>query len=278
MKSKNFLLVALLASTVALAACDTKEGKYTTAQMTDAVIKQLQAERPDQPVTDEMRKQIEDSLTQASAVVEAARAEKLDQTEEVKALVQASALQTVAGEYFASKMAAYKPTDEELKKIYDDETQKMKDRISLSANEYHLRHILLDTQAQADEVIAKLKAGEKFEVLAKTSKDASSAVNGGDLGWNSLESWVPEFSEAAAKLKPKEYTQTAVQSQFGFHVIELLEAPRASKTPKAATPEMPSFDKVKPQVLEMAKGLYFKKLQDGFKVKDPKVESVEVKK
>lgn len=278
MKKKNLLLVALLGA-ITLSACGAKDEKYTTAQMTDAVVKQLQSERPEQPVTAELRQQIENSITQASAVVEAARAEKLDQSEQVKALIQASALQTVAGEYLSSKMAAYKPTDEELKKVYDDEAQKMKDSIALSANEYHLRHILLDTQAQADEVIVKLKAGEKFEVLAKTSKDASSALNGGDLGWSSLDNFVPEFSEAAAKLKPTEYTQTAVKSQFGFHVIELLAAPRASEKSKVEIPEMPDFETVKPQVLDMAKALYLKKLQDSFKVvKDSAAESVEVKK
>lgn len=278
MKKSKLLLSILLVSAVGLSACGAKETKYTSAQMTDAVVKQLQSERPEQPVTDEMRKQIEESIKQASAVADAARTEKLDQSEQAKVLTQVSALQTLAGEYFASKMAAYKPTDEELKKVYDDEVQKVHAQMALSAKEYHLRHILVETQAQADEIIAKLKAGEKFEVLAKASKDPGSAARGGDLGWASLEGWVPEFSAAASKLKVNEYTQAAVKSQFGFHVIELLEEPRASKKPQAAMPEMPAFDQVKPQVLEMAKANYMKKLQDGFKDAAAAAKAVEVKK
>ena len=147
-------------------------------------------------------------------------------------------------------MATFKPSDEELKKIYNEQVSK--------GQEYHLRHILVDDENKAKEIIAKLKAGEKFEALAKLSKDTASAVKGGDLGWMPLDAWVPEFKEAAATLQAKQITDAPVKTQFGYHVIQLVEAPRAPQN-------VPAFEAVKPQVLEMAKRDHLKQLQDSFK-------------
>jgi len=96
----------------------------------------------------------------------------------------------------------------------------------------HLRHILLKTNEIEDDATVRQKlshmrdqilAGkEDFEVLAKTnSQDPGSAVNGGDLGWTQLDSFVPEFSATAAALKPDEIS-APFRTQFGWHIVQML--------------------------------------------------------
>jgi foldase protein PrsA len=86
------------------------------------------------------------------------------------------------------------------------------------------RHILVGDEATALTLIERLKKGEDFAALAKEfSTDTSSAVNGGDLGWFGPGAMVAEFETAAYALeKPGDFTQTPVQSQFGYHIIQLI--------------------------------------------------------
>lgn len=86
------------------------------------------------------------------------------------------------------------------------------------------RHILVSDPAIAITVIERLKNGEDFATLAKElSEDTGSAVNGGDLGWFGSGAMVAEFETAAFALeKPGDFTLEPVQSQFGYHIIQLI--------------------------------------------------------
>lgn len=87
--------------------------------------------------------------------------------------------------------------------------------------EQRASHILLKTEAEALEVIAKLDQGADFAELAKESSTGPSADNGGDLGYFTADQMVPEFADAAAKMQPGEYSKAPTQTQFGWHVIKL---------------------------------------------------------
>lgn len=90
--------------------------------------------------------------------------------------------------------------------------------------EIHARHILVESQAEAEAVIAELDAGGDFAAIAKEkSTDTGSGANGGDLGFFTPEQMVPEFSAAAVALEPGSYSKTPVQSRFGWHVIKVEE-------------------------------------------------------
>ena len=250
MKKNSILVTLILAGTLTLSACDMMgKKKPTTEQLVNAVVSTMGADG--QKVTDEQRKNIEEALAIQAAVAEAARKDKLDQDANVKALISLQEDQVLMQEYMRKKMEAFKPTDADLKNVYDKQVGQL--------SEYHFRHILVKTEEEAKAIIEKLKAGSNFAELAKQSIDPS-GVKGGDLGWAPLSRWVPEFSAAGSTLKPKEFTQTPVKSQFGYHVIELVEAAR---TPAA----VPPFEAVKTQLVEMAKQDYAKKLEDGFKPK-----------
>jgi peptidyl-prolyl cis-trans isomerase C len=97
--------------------------------------------------------------------------------------------------------------------------------------EVSARHILLETEAQAREVIKELAGGADFVELAKTRSKGPSGAKGGDLGFFGEGQMVPAFSKAAFALKPGETTQEPVQTQFGWHVIKV-EDRRTVQPPK----------------------------------------------
>lgn len=90
--------------------------------------------------------------------------------------------------------------------------------------EVHARHILVPDEATAKQIIAELDKGADFAALSKQySKDPGAAQQGGDLGFFKKTEMVPEFADAAFALQPGQITQTPVHTQFGWHVIQVVE-------------------------------------------------------
>lgn len=152
----------------------------------------------------------------------------------------------------ASKEAA---TEAEMKKLYEESVKKMTPQ-----EEVRARHILVETEEKAKELIGKLKGGADFATLAKeNSKDPGSA-EGGDLGYFTKDQMVPEFAEAAFKLE-KDKISDPVKSQFGFHIIKLED--------KRKQPA-PAYDQVKPQIEQFiarkAQAELVAKLREGAKI------------
>lgn len=106
-------------------------------------------------------------------------------------------------------------SDAELRKAYEQKKTEAGPMLI-----YKVGHILLASEEEANEVIAKLKKGESFEKLAKKlSKDTGSKERGGDLDWLRPNGSVPEFDQALAGMKDGEISQAPVQTKFGWHVI-----------------------------------------------------------
>ncbi len=95
------------------------------------------------------------------------------------------------------------------------------------------RHILVQTEAQAQDIINQLNQGANFAALAQKDSIDPGAKNGGELGWFSQDEMVPAFATAAFALQPGQYTKTPVQTQFGWHII-LCEGKRTAPTPTLA--------------------------------------------
>lgn len=92
----------------------------------------------------------------------------------------------------------------------------------LNANaEVRARHILLDSEAVARDVIAVLNAGADFVKLARTRSLGPSAEQGGDLDYFTRDNMTPAFAEAAFSLEAGQYSQAPVQTEFGWHVIKV---------------------------------------------------------
>jgi peptidyl-prolyl cis-trans isomerase C len=129
-----------------------------------------------------------------------------------------------------SKAAASEPA---MKKLYEESVAQNK-----PVEEVRARHILVETEDEAKEVLAKLKTGGDFAALAKAeSKDPGSA-DGGDLGYFTKDQMVAEFAEAAFKLE-KDALSEPVKTQFGWHIIKVED--------KRNKP-VPGFDQVKSQI------------------------------
>ncbi|HEX5513827.1 MAG TPA: peptidylprolyl isomerase [Gammaproteobacteria bacterium] len=105
--------------------------------------------------------------------------------------------------------------------------------------EYHARHILVDSKEKAEKIIAQLDKGADFGKLAEENSTDSTSSNGGDLGWFQPEQMVAPFAEAVQQLQPGAYSKEPVQTQFGWHIVKLEET-------RAVTP--PPLDEVRQQL------------------------------
>jgi len=102
----------------------------------------------------------------------------------------------------------------------------------------HVRHILISTQEEAEEVLRRLQAGEDFAALATTfSLDQSTKDKGGDLGFLPRGIMSPEFDAVAFTLAPGE-TSGVVQSQYGYHIVQVIERDPAREVPPELLPAL----------------------------------------
>ena len=127
--------------------------------------------------------------------------------------------QLINEQIVATLVEETKVSDAEIKEYYEGNTSNFAEQAAV-----HAAHILFDAddKATAEKVLAEVKTGGNFGALAKEySKDAASAANGGDLGWPTS-AYVPEFQAAAEKLLPGQISDL-VQSQYGYHIIKLIE-------------------------------------------------------
>jgi peptidyl-prolyl cis-trans isomerase C len=220
----------------------TVNGKPIPKSRVDFIVKQRATQG--QPDSEEARKAILDNLiTQEVVAQEADRmgyAKKSDVRTQLDLLRQQVLVQALVQDHFK----AHPIKDEEMLAEYN------KVKASRGDKEYKVRHILVDKETEANEIVAQLKKGAKFEDLAKQSKDPGSKEKGGDLDWNTPATFVKPFAEALTKLEKGKYTETPVQTQFGWHVIQLDDV-RAL--------QFPAFDTVKPQLLSRMQELEVQK-------------------
>ncbi|GAB0118913.1 peptidylprolyl isomerase [Acidisoma sp. 7E03] len=134
-------------------------------------------------------------------------------------------------------------TPDAIKAVYDKDYANKP-----GAEEVHARHILVKTEAEAQDIIKQLDkdGGKNFAELAnKDSTDPGNSNNGGDLGWFKKSDMVPEFADAAFALKDGQITQTPVHTQFGWHVIQVL-GHRTDPAPKLEDVQ----DKIRNQLIQ----------------------------
>ncbi len=161
-------------------------------------------------------------LIDSKLIANAGRKDRLQDDPEVKKRL-AGLEERVIQEVYITRRVEAAVSDKTVQERYDQYVKANPPKEEVSA-----RHILVQTEAQANEVLAELKKGADFAELAKTrSIDPSGKQNGGDLGFFGREEMVPEFSEAAFKLGEGETTEAPVKSQFGWHIIKV-EAKRQS--------------------------------------------------
>jgi foldase protein PrsA len=126
--------------------------------------------------------------------------------------------------------------EEDLKAYYD----KNKENFATTPHQVRASHILLPTKAEAEAVLAELKAGKDFATLAKAkSTDPGSKDNGGDLNFFSKGQMNPEFEAAAFALKKGEMSGVVEAPDSGFHIIKVTDIIEAV---------IPPYDTIKEEV------------------------------
>lgn len=146
------------------------------------------------------------------------RAENLADDPEVKKLMSEYETQAIR-QVYVTRYLDRQVTEEAIKARYE---KNLKD--NPPPEEVRAAHILVKTEDEAKSIIEQLKGGADFAALAKEkSTDKGSGANGGELGWFAKDVMVKEFADAAFAMKPDEFSQAPVKSQFGYHVIKLEE-------------------------------------------------------
>jgi peptidyl-prolyl cis-trans isomerase C len=250
---KSTLIAVALLATAQIASAQNiaiVNGKPVTMVRFETMMTQVT--KNGQPRSPEVEKQVKDELVHREILMQEAARRGIPASRDFKAQMELATQAVMIRELQTSFLAANPINDADAQKEY--ETVKAQQ----GGSEYRARHILVESEDEAKDIIAKLKLGTKFEELASKSKDTGSAARGGDLDWANAGAYVPEFSRALAALKKGELTETPVKTQFGWHVIRLDDT-RAS--------QFPEFEQVKEQVKERMKQMrwneFQKKLRDS---------------
>lgn len=229
-------------------------GKAVSKERLEALAQQYA--RAGRPVTQDMQGQLREELIAREVFAQAAVSRGLDATEDYKNQLELTKQSLLIRELFTDFQNKNPVTDAEVKAEYD------KFAAANAGKEYRARHILVEKEAQAKDIIARLKKGAKFEDLAKRlSKDPGSGANGGDLDWANPTGYVKEFSDALVALGKGKTTEAPVKSQFGFHVIRLDDIRDI---------QLPKLEEVKPQIAQQLQqqriGKFQQELRDKAKV------------
>ena len=177
-----------------------------------------------------------DSLIDTKLSVAQARREGFDKKAEVVRRMTRVQDQILQRAYLEEKIEEGM-TEEAIKGAYEKFVEESK-----GGEEVRASHILVETEAQAKELIAELDGGAEFFELAKSKSIGPTADVGGDLGFFKREGMVAEFSDVAFLLKDGETSQTPVRSQYGWHVIRVVERRKAKP---------PMFEEVEGEVRNM---------------------------
>jgi peptidyl-prolyl cis-trans isomerase C len=227
-------------------------GKAVPKARFDSFVDQV-TKQGNQPRTPELERQIKDELVLREIFLQEAERRGLQRSPDYKTQMDIARQSILIRELFTDFQKTSAVTDADVQAEYD------KFKGQAGEKEFRARHILVEKEDEAKDLIAKLKAGAKFEDLAKaSSKDPGSAQNGGDLDWAAPGNYVPEFSQAMTKLEKGQFTQEPVKSQFGYHVI-LLEDVRQA--------QFPSLEEVKPQITQRLQQQKLAKFRDDLKAK-----------
>jgi peptidyl-prolyl cis-trans isomerase C len=262
-RQMNSLAVALVAGTFALAAgaqekaapAKPKASASSTSRVVvngvtipqmrfDAMNKELTAQgQPDNP---ERHQAVKEELINREVLAQAAQKRGLDKSPDIAAQMDMARQAVLVRALFETEVKANPITDDMLKAQYEQF------KGTMGTNEYKVRHILVDNEAEAKQIVADLNKGGDFAKIAKEkSKDPGSKDNGGDLDWGPPARYVKPFADAVVATPKGQITKEPVKTDFGYHVI---------KVDDVRPMKVPTFDEVKEQFRQRAQQAQIQKL------------------
>ena len=191
-------------------------------------------QKPAEDLSDPEREALIDELIGFYLMANVAETDGVTQEQDVAIDMELQRLQMLSRQMATRHLDQNPPTETELQLTYQQNIEQ------LSGRQYKARHILLETEDEAIEVIAELQEGGDFQELAIEKSTGPSGPSGGDLGWFTATTMVPPFANAVTVMETGSFSATPVQTRFGWHVILLedineqqapgLEAVRADMT------------------------------------------------
>ncbi len=246
----SLLAVAVMAtSVVASDILVTVNGKNITKQDAQAFVSASAPQANFMELAPAEKKMVTERLVEKVLFTELAAQEGIDKKPEFKRNMEKIRDELLVNMWMKEQLDNAIVSESEAKAFYDKNAEKFMEKASM-----HARHILLENEKDAQDIIDTLKPlkGEalkaKFIELAKAKSTGPTAPNGGDLGTATEDRLVPEFSKAALALEKGQITTKPVKTQFGYHVIYL-----ESKT--EAKPA--SYEKVKENIIALLKQQQF---------------------
>jgi peptidyl-prolyl cis-trans isomerase C len=263
------ILIAMtlsISSALAASTTETKPGRpvvtvngYPISARVEAALIEEQIARGASD-TPELRQSARDKLVRRALLLSEAQKKNLDKMENIKGQMEIAAQLVLIRTYLADYLKNNPVTDAEIQAAYEISMQQ------LGTLQYKPRHILLDTEEEAMEIIAQLTAGKNFSDLAKVSKDPYSQEKGGDLGWNVPFTFAPSFAEALKQLQKGQYTKTPVKTESGYHVIYLEDiqnlTPPSPEQLKTQLVERVSQQKIEKLIFELLEKAEIKEISD----------------
>jgi len=245
--AKPALLLALVATCLAVLpagyAADTKQKNAAVVNgvpipqsrldfVAKAQLAQSQGQQQDGP---EFRENLREIMITREILYQEALKRKLDKNPDYQMQLDLAKQQIILGVLFEDINKKIQPSDADVAKEYERvKTQQGESK------QYKARHILVKEETEAKQVMADLKNGGDFaKIAAEKSADPGSKDNGGELEWSSAEAFVQPFGEALRGLKKGEMTKEPVQTNYGYHIIELQDV---------RTQPFPPLEQVKGQI------------------------------
>jgi peptidyl-prolyl cis-trans isomerase C len=225
----------------------TVNGKALSEQLYEEYAKAL-ARKPSSELSPEDRAQIKENLVRVELIAQQAEKDGLNKDPDVASRLDLARLEVLQQASAQKYLKEHTPAEAELRAEYETQLA------SAPLVEYQARHILVSSEDVAQKIIKQLKAGNDFATLAKRlSSDPQSAQKGGELGWFGPRDMDPKITQAIALLKKGEVTPAPVQTQYGWHVIQLED----SRDRPA-----PAFDDVKERLIQIVVAKKFKTHSD----------------
>jgi peptidyl-prolyl cis-trans isomerase C len=263
MSIKPRILLAGAASLLTLIACNsnnpaqsnaaaTVNGTAISTGLVDMVLKQ-NASAGQMPGA-EARVAVIDRLAMQLLMTQEAVKKGLDKAPELADQIEMNRQSLLVNAFIQDYVKNNPVSDDTLAAEYE------KIKAQMAGTEYKARHILVEKESEAKDIIARLKKTPKaFDALARErSRDPGSKGKGGDLGWVDPRGMVPEFGAALPALGKGKFSEEPVKTQFGYHVV-LVEDSRPTM--------LPPLEQIKPALKQQVQEQNLRKLLDEMKAK-----------
>ena len=183
----------------------------------------------------ELRAELKQQMINRTVILQEANRRGLEKTPEFKNRMEIFRKDLLQQALFEDIAKQNPVTEAQVKTEYD----RIKARLA-GQKEMRARQIVLNSEAEAQEIISQLKKGGKFDELAKQkSKDPAAKRTGGEMGWVNLGAVPPQLADALKALGKNQVSSQALRSDVGFHVFKVEDIRDA---------KVPTFEEVRPQL------------------------------